>query len=192
MKAFSTKILISVTAVALLLFVTVGSTAAYLYIGTPNVTNTFQPSQVSCAVVENGTAYTGNVVSVSQKSNVTIKNTSNIPAYIRAAILVTWKSADGKVYAVQPQEGTDNDYTLQLNTTDWMQGTDGYYYYNSSVTANGSTTALITSATRIKESFVGSNNTQYYLSIEIVAEAIQADGMGVTSAQDAWAAALTN
>ena len=179
------KALIALASVALLLCAAVGSTAAYLRDNTGTVTNTFLPGQVSCAVVENGTAYTDSTVSVANKSNVTVKNTGNVPAYIRAAILVTWKSADGTVYAAVPQSGTGKDYTLQLNTADWSES-GGFYYYKSAVAPEGLTSALISSARQITAGPVGVDHTQYTLSIEILAEAIQADGMGASSAQDAW------
>ena len=48
------------------------------------------------------------------------------------------------------------------------------------------TDILINSATQTVTGPVGTDGTQYYLSIEIVASAIQAEGMGATSAQEAW------
>ena len=182
MKKFPRKAMILSIAVALLLLAAAGSTLAYLVDNSGTITNTFTPSEVTCAVVENGQAYTSNAVSVASKSGVTIQNTGNIPAYIRAAILVTWKSAGGTVYAAKPL-GTD--YTLDINTDDWTLE-NGYYYYNTPVSPNLFTEELIRSATQVNDGPIGSDGTQYYLSIEIVAEAIQADGMGADSATDAW------
>lgn len=186
MNAFSKKTLTALVAVVLLLLVATGSTLAYIFTKTEPVENTFVPAQVSCAVVENGTLYTANSLTVSSKSNVTIQNTSTVPAYIRAAIIVTWKNEAGNVYALKPV--IDDDYSLSVNTTDWS-GSGEFYYYNSDVAANGSTTNLINSASQLSDSIVGSDGTMYSLSIEILAEAIQAGGMGATSAQDAWAKA---
>ncbi len=188
MNTFVKKTLIILVSVVLLLLVAGGSTLAYLFAKTDSLENTLSPAQVSCAVVENGEEYTDSTVNVSSKSNVTIKNTSNISAYIRASILVTWKSADGNVYAAKPEPGTDKDYILQINTSDWSEH-DGFYYYKSDVPAGATTSALITSASQINQGPMGTDNTQYYLSIEIVAEAIQAEGMGANSAQNAWTAA---
>lgn len=182
MNIFPKKTLTALVSVALLLLVGSGSTLAYLFTNTDSVENTFTPAQVSCAVVENDQAYTSNTVNITNnnKSNVTIKNTSNVPAYIRAAIVVTWKNADGTVYAVAPKSG--DDYKLDIGSG-WIPN-DEFYYYNSQVVADGSTSPLITLAQRNQAAPEG-----YYLSIEILAEAIQAEGMGVTSAQDAWAKA---
>ena len=187
MSMVSKKARIALIAVALLLINLVGSSVAYMLDKTSKVSNTFEPAEVSCAVVENGNEYTAHTVNVSSKSNVSIKNTGNVPAYIRAAILVTWKSENGTVYAMKPEMGTEKDYTLQLNYNDWFEE-GGFYYYKSAVSVDSLTSNLITSATQIKEGPVGLNNTQYYLSIEILSEAIQADGMGVDSVQQAWAA----
>ena len=182
MKKFSSKAMILFVAVALLLLTAAGSTLAYLVDNSAIITNTFIPSEVTCAVVENGQAYTDDVVSVASKSGVTIQNTGDIPAYIRASILVTWKSTGGIVYAAKPA-GTD--YTLRINTDDWTMK-NGYYYHNTPVSPNLFTEQLIESATQVNDGPVGSDGTQYYLSIEIVAEAIQADGMGAKSAIYAW------
>ena len=184
MNAFSKKTLITLVSVVLLLLVGTGSTLAYLFTNTDSVENTFTPAQVSCAVVENSQEYPANTVSITnnKKSNVTIKNTSNVPAYIRAAIVVTWKKADGTVYAVKPK--STEEYELEIGG-DWTQD-GGFYYYNSNVAADDFTSALITSAQQ-----KGNAPDGYYLSIEILAEAIQAEGWGddVDTAQEAWAAA---
>ena len=183
MKKYPSKAMILFVAVALLLLTAAGSTLAYLADSSATVTNTFAPSEVTCAVVENGQAYTGSAVTVSSKADVTIQNTGTVPAYIRAAVLVTWKSADGIVYAAKPVEGSD--YTLRINTGDWTLQ-DGYYYHNTAVSPDLFTEILIKSAQQTGDGPLGADGTQYYLSVEIVAEAIQADGMGAGSALDAW------
>ena len=188
MKKFSSKATVLFVAAALLLLTAAGSTLAYLVDDSTTITNTFIPTKVACAVVENGQAYTASAVSVASKSDVTIQNTGTIPAYIRASILVSWKSADGIVYAAKPREGATHDYTLRINTDDWTkQG--GYYYHNSDVSPDLFTEVLIESVQQYSDGPVGADGTQYYLSVEIVAEAIQADGMGAATAQAAWAAA---
>lgn len=179
MHSFSKKTLITVISAALLFLVGTGSTLAYLFTGTASLENTFTPVQVSCAVVENEQVYTANTVNVSSKGNVYIKNTSDVSAYIRAAVVVTWKSTNGNIYALNPVAGTD--YTCEVSSSNWTPGSDGFYYYSSAVDADALTTELITSAAQLKAGPDG-----YYLSVEILAEAIQAEGMGATTAQVAW------
>lgn len=197
MKIVLNKKSMLITSVALLLLVAVGTTLAYIFTKTEPVENKFNPSKVSCAVVEAG----GNPVAAgthntgTEKKDVQIKNTGDTDAYIRVAVVVNWMSADGtKVWATKPVEGTDYSITYATGTG-WEKGSDGYWYYTQSVPAtDGSnlTGILIENATQLLDKGpVGTDNTQYYLSIEIVASAIQAEGMGATSAQDAWAKAKT-
>ena len=192
MRKFISKKSILIVTLALLLTVAVGSTLAYIFMRTDPVNNTFTPAQVSCAVVENGGRLVTNAIvnTGSEKTNVQIKNTGDTYAYIRVAIVITWKNDQGVVWAEAP---TSNDYTIEWNLTadGWVKGPDGYYYYSNAVSSNAFTGILIEKVT-LKDGSqppIGTDGTKYYLSVEIVASAIQADGMGVTSAQDAWAKA---
>lgn len=192
-KNYKKKTLLTMS-VALLLSVAVGITLAYVFTNTNSVENTFKPSKVSCAVVENDSAieYPGNVVHTgTTKKNVKIKNTGDTDAYIRVAVVVNWMSEDGtKVWATKPVAGEDKDYTISYKLSNgWIDGGDGYYYYTQPVDPGDMTNILITSATQIATGPKGTDGTQYYLSIEIVASAIQSSGMGANSAQEAWAKA---
>lgn len=163
--------------VALLLLVAVGATLAYILTNTDPVVNTFTPSKVSCAVVENsGTPVSGGIQNTGdKKSNVQIKNTGDTDAYIRVAVVANWVSADGsRVWAQKPIENTD--YTMTLaSAADWIRGADGFYYYGEDVSPSHLTELLITEA-KLMDGVTapkGTDGTQYYLSIEIVASAIQ-------------------
>ena len=199
MKKYINKKTVLITSVALLLLVAVGTTLAYVFTKTDPVENRFDPSKVSCAVVEvvekgDSSENTANVVQTGKsKTNVQIKNTGDTDAYIRAAVVVNWMSEDGtKVWATKPVAGEDKDYTISYNLSNgWIDGGDGYYYYTQPVDPGDMTNILITSATQNATGPKGTDGTQYYLSIEIVASAIQADGMGAASAKDAWAKAKT-
>lgn len=182
------RLTVLLVSLSLILVVGVGVTLAYVFASTGNVVNTFTPSHVSCAVVEmnNNSQETtqvsaGKVENLTSKQEVQIKNTGDTEAYIRAAIIVTWKKADGTVYAKSPVENVD--YIMQLNLTPdgWVLGADGYYYYTKPVAAGATTGMLISSAT------AGTDLDGYYISIEIVASAIQSN-LG-NDAQSAWAEA---
>ena len=134
----------------------VGGTVAYLVTKTDPVVNTFTPGEVSCKIDETFDGTT--------KSNVYVTNTGNTNAYIRAAIIVTWKDAAGNIAATVPAKGTD--YTLELNETDWVEH-DGYYYYKGSVAPNAQTEKLIKTCTDLR------SNGDYTLCVEILADAIQ-------------------
>ena len=184
MKNHITKKTIAIISLALLILITVGTTLALVFTNTNPVENTFKPSKVSCAVVEgtnapveNGTVDTGTV-----KQDVTIKNTGDTDAFIRVAVVVNWMSADRtKVWAVDPvlaQYATDlkGEYFIEFNTnSNWIQGADGYWYYTKSVAPGASTPNLINTAYLMNgvTGPKGTDGMQYYLSIEIVASAIQ-------------------
>ena len=59
----------------------IGTTLAFIFTNTGKVENTFNPAQISCLVTEE---FENNI-----KTNVSIKNTGNTDAYIRAAVIVT-------------------------------------------------------------------------------------------------------
>lgn len=160
--------------------IAVSGTIAFITMQTDRKTNTFDPAQVSCEVMEefNGTV----------KSNVAVKNTGNTDAYIRAAVNITWmKDADASdqtVTARTPQNGTDYDITYLVNTG-WIEGTDGYWYYQSPVVPGANTGTLIENCTQLATANVPEG---YHLSVEIVASAIQSSPETVVLAE--WKVAL--
>lgn len=149
----------------LVLGVAVGGTVAFLSTRTDSKENTFTPSKVTCEVTE---TFNNNV-----KSNVAVKNTGDTTAFIRAAINVTWMSnkdaVDQTVSSKVPVKNTD--YSIQLaDNTNWIQGADGYYYYQLPVGPQDSTEVLIEEC-KLQEN--ASVPDGYHLSVEIVASAIQ-------------------
>lgn len=172
-KKRSTILLVSLISLAV---ITVGVTLAYVFSSTNNVMNQFIPSKVACAVVENGNdpVTSGEVENVSTKSDVRIQNTGDTEAYIRVAVVVNWKNDAGTVWATKPV--LDTDYEIDYNLPNgWFYGGDGFYYYSKPVSPETLTNILINSA-RLKEGVVpptGTDGSQYFLSIEIVASAIQ-------------------
>lgn len=149
----------------LVLGVAVGGTVAFLSTRTDSKENTFTPSKVTCEVTE---TFNNNV-----KSQVAVKNTGDTTAFIRAAINVTWMSnkdaADQTVSSKVPVKNTD--YSIQLaDNTNWIQGADGYYYYQLPVKPQDSTEVLIEECKLQNNASVPDG---YHLSVEIVASAIQ-------------------
>lgn len=170
-KTFSKKkLILTIVPLALVLLVAVGVTVAYLVDKANPVENVFEPGYVTTEVNE---TFVNN-----QKTDVTIKNTGNVDAYIRAAVVINWKDSDGNILAAVPDGGS---YTVTgaYNTTasgstipdTWFKGSDDYYYYTSRVAPGGNTTGnLIDEATAtIPEG--------YQLSIEILSSGVQADGV---------------
>ena len=150
-----------------MLTLSVGGTIAYLITDTRPVENTFTPGNVACQVIEPNWNDEDTA-----KENVFIKNTGNTDAYIRAAIVVTWQNADGKVLAEVPQENVD--YTLSINTNGWGKKGD-YYYCTTAGSPNTQTSVLINSCTVIKA------KEGYSLCVDVLAQAIQSSPNTVES-----------
>lgn len=161
------KTVLLLAMVVLILAGAVGGTLAYIVTSSGPVQNTFTPAHVTCAVEED---FSNNV-----KNNVKIRNTGNTSAYIRAAVVGNWVK-DGKIVA--PWE--DN---ITYNQSDWVEGSDGYYYYKYAVAAGQVTNNLFNSYTP------GSTPVEdAHLEMTIVCQAVQAEGLGsgVTDAQSAF------
>ena len=152
---------------ALLVTAVVGTTVAFIFTKSDSVNNTFTPARVACEVVD--------------KTNhtYTVANTGYTAAYIRVAVLVNWKNSNG-FYAQAPAFQVDRG-------ADWVLGSDGYYYFTKPVAVGAET------ATNLKVTLAAGATEPdgYDLSVEVVASAIQAEGMGASSAQDAWVKAMT-
>ena len=176
MKKNNMKSILTLASLALIVTSVIGTTIAYLVSNEVSVTNTFTAAQVSNKVEEkfNGTT----------KSNVKIQNTGDIPAYIRVALICTWKDAEGN-FVSEPASLEDN-----LNIVWGELGKDGddadegywvksagYYYYNTEVPAGGFTGNLIDSAT-VKIA------NGYQFNLEIISSAIQAEP--INAVKDAW------
>lgn len=157
--------------VALILAVTVGGTLAYLVTATPAILNIFNPAQVSCRV----------------EQDLSITNTSDVPAYLRAMVVVNWtKTVDGQtqIAAEPPVLGTDYTITVDGN---WTEDANGIYYYKDAVDPTEKISFVTVSQ-------IGTQNDDgYTLTVEVVAEAIQAEGIntdGTTPVKDAWGVTL--
>ena len=103
------------------------------------------------------------------KTNISVKNTGDIEAYVRAFFLVTWVSdLDGSTYAGMPQENVD--YSLTIGSVKWTLGSDGFYYYSNFVYEHGITEALIGELAALSQAPDG-----YSLNVQVFASAIQAN-----------------
>lgn len=148
-------------ALALAGAIAVGGTVAWLSAATGAVTNTFEPGEVTTEIVEN--------VDSNVKENVKVTNTGNIPAYIRAKVVVNWVDDQGVVSASAPI--LEKDYTAEFKLDQgWTQGADGFYYYTSQVAPGASTGVLLIRCAPVGDEAPAGCR----LSVEILDEAIQA------------------
>ena len=160
----------------------IGMTVGFLSTRTEPVQNDFTYGKVSCEVLETFGKENNRYI----KRDVRIKNTGNTSAYIRVLLVFTWKDEKGNVYVNKPQ--INEDYQINPDISNgWSiyQNSIGTYsyYYKYPVAAGGVTPNLIDSLIQIP-GVVGPENGKYALSVEIVADAVQAEP--TDAVMDAW------
>ncbi len=158
-----------VLSLILLLALAVGGTIAWLNARTPEVTNTFTPATVTCEVEEEFDKNTG------VKTDVNVKNTSDIDVYIRVK-LVTYRTND----AGQHIGGTAElpAFTLGEN---WVEK-DGYYYYTLPVAPDKTPAANLADKMTLTASYDDADGGKQAL--DVMAEAIQSAPEEAVA--DAW------
>lgn len=157
-----------VIATVMLLALAIGGTVAWLTDTSPAVVNTFTPSHVSCEVVEDFNDQTG------VKSKVQVKNTSDIPAFIRVK-LVTYRT-NGKGEHI----GGTADLPSFTPGEGWQEH-NGYYYYTQPVQPQNFTGILIDEI-QLQDPYTDADGGRQ--AIDVMAEAIQS--MPATAVQEAW------
>ena len=143
-------------ATVMLFALAVGGTIAWLIDKDSPLVNTFDPSKVTCEVQEK---FDGKV-----KSDVNVKNTGDIDAFIRVK-LVTYRTNDAGQHiggtAALPQ------FTLGAN---WVEF-NGYYYYTLPVAPGNKPATKLTDSMTLTESYDDADGG--HQSIDVMAEAIQ-------------------
>ena len=124
------KLFLVTLSVFLMVGIVAGGTLAYLVAKSERVENNFIAASVSCRVDE----------------DFTVTNTSNVDAYLRAAVVVNWMDDNGDIRGIAPKAGTD--YTLRIGDN-WKKIGD-YYYYTTDV-APGTTTETVVCSAKLIE-----------------------------------------
>lgn len=171
MRSRKQKWLAAVMIAVLAITATTGAVYAYLSATTDPVENTLTAAPTHTIDIEE-TFPTGATNPIKKNVCVDVGN-PGYAVYVRAAIVVTWKKGND-VYAYKPVQKTDDavgDYALELNLTDWFQGSDGFYYLRSMVNS-GDTAELIKTCSQLQDGPEGG----YTLHVEIIAQTIQAKG----------------
>lgn len=159
-------------AVIAILMLSITGTLAYIALNTKDLVNEFVLVEIPNEIISS---------SDTELSNVTIKNTStDKDAYIRATVVASWAETDedgnitDAVWGIAPEEGVD--YTINWETTGWKEypSDSGIRYYTSKVSAGAETSILFTDCIEIDS---GNKPDGYELTIEILAQSIQADGV---------------
>lgn len=167
MKKKQNKSLLALVLVALLLTIAVSGTLAYLVDRTQTVTNTFTPTQVDIEVkddykIEN------------------VNNPKNVDAYVRAAVLVNWKLGND-VFGEVP-----TGYSWEIGT-DWEKAADGFYYYKKKLPVGSVTPALVVD---FQKGTASAPATEFELTVEILAQAIQAEPDSVV--ETVWSSGVSD
>lgn len=174
LKKLNKKSIIIIVAVTVILTAAAGGVWAFLESRPDPITNEFTPAYVTCEVdetFENGI-----------KKDVSVRNTGNVGAYIRAVVIVNFQNAEGEVLSSSPKEGID--YTVVWAESGWIKGADGFWYYSSAVAPGKNTADLIESASAVTAP------DGFSLNIRVIATAIQAEP---TEAVDqAWNVTVSN
>lgn len=165
------KVITIVAVILLVAALAVGGTVAYMvYRPAVPVVNSFSPAEVGVPeIIE--TFSDGDTV----KQNVKVKvgEDGDGSYFVRAAVVITLQDGAGNTVARTPVSGID--YTIDMGTG-WTQKSDGYWYYNSAVSAGSTTANLINTCT--------TENEDYHLVVDILAQTIQSAPTSV--AQDQW------
>lgn len=146
-------LLIPILAVVLLLGLITAGVAYYLQ-ETGGATASYQLAQVSCQVDE--------VFDGSEKTEIKVKNTSNVPAYIRVRLVSYWETPSGKIAGRSSPE-------LNVSAADgWRDLGDNTWLYTKPVEPGKSTGNLL------KEPLAMEVDAEGYIPVvKVLAEAIQ-------------------
>lgn len=147
----------TIISVVLILTLAVGGTIAFLSTKTDPVVNTFNPSQVTCSVVENFDGKT--------KTNVNVENTGDIPAFIRVK-LVAYRTNDQGQHI-----GGVSEVPAFTLGKDWAKCGD-YYYYTYPVAPGATPADSLAEVIKLTENYTDVDGG--HQSIDVIAEAIQA------------------
>ncbi len=167
------KLAIAFASAAILLIAAAGTTAAWLAAQSATLSNSFEAAEVTCDIDE---TFSGGV-----KSDVSIRNTGTMDAYIRVALIPVWKDGD----SIAGEAASLGDCTIDWGddgTAAWALGADGYYYCKLPVAAGGNTPVLIDKCTAAAHGGLR-------FELQICAQAVQA--LPVSAVMSVWGSAVT-
>ena len=153
--------------VCILACAAVSGSLAWLISTPEQVVNSFTPGVVTIEVDETfDDEHT-------TKQNVSIKNTGNVPAYIRVALVPAWVDDEGNIAAKPASLELNDDCNIAWGKdgsgyeADWFIGSDGFYYCKTVIEPGASTPILIKSCT------VKGEEHEYDFELQVIASAVQ-------------------
>ena len=157
-RAYRGRMTAMALATVLLLALAIGGTVAWLTANGQPITNTFNPSKVTCEVTETFDKTTG------EKTDVNVTNTGDIHAYIRVKLVTYRTNAQG-----QHIGGTATLPTFTPGAN-WVKYGD-YYYYTLPVAPNGKPATNLADSMTLTGSYNDADGGMQ--AIDVMAEAIQ-------------------
>ena len=161
-------------ATVLLLALTIGGTVAWLTSKTSDITNTFTPSKVTCAVSEIFDEDTG------VKSNVNVTNVGDTDAFIRVKLVTYRTNAEGKHIG-----GTAT--VPQFIPGEGWEEYGGYYYYTKPVAPNEKPESDLISRIQLESVYTDADGG--YQAMDVMAEAIQSEPAEAVG--EAWGVSIS-
>lgn len=167
-----------VIAAALALVTAIGGTMAWLTTHSEGLTNTFTPADIKGTIVEDFSDKT-------TKKDVKIQNDSDVPVYVRVALVPTWVNAAQEPMAepcslndllIKPTAsaaGVSGEIFTPDSSSGWVKGADGYYYYTTPVAAGTTTNPFFAEAT-VKANKTPAGCT---MNLQVLLQMIQAEGV---------------
>ena len=156
------------------------------------VNNEFGVGNIEASIDENGFREVKDWNGSKKDKIVNIENTGNVDCLVRVAIIPRWKDNEeyvlldtSKVELNFSQDMVGDINKVDLPTTKWLDGNDGYYYYMSVVKPNDSTVALLESV-NLKSDSDDSKYLEKTLSIDVKVEVVQATEIGTFQFEDKW------
>lgn len=166
-----------VIAAALALVTAIGGTMAWLTTHSEGLTNTFTPATISGEVKETFNN------PFNTKNNVYIQNTSDVPVYVRVALVPTWVMEENNKFVPVAEPVGNDDVIIDTKEwksfvpaadSNWVKGNDGYYYYKKPLAAADKTddtdlTENLFNTAEAKE------NDLYHMNLQVLLQMIQAE-----------------
>lgn len=156
------------------------------------VNNEFGVGNIEASIDENGFREVKDWNGSKKDKIVNIENTGNVDCLVRVAIIPRWKDNEeyvlldtSKVELNFSQDMVGDINKVDLPTTKWLDGNDGYYYYMSVVKPNDSTVALL-EFVNLKSDSDDSKYLEKTLSIDVKVEVVQATEIGTFQFEDKW------
>ncbi len=128
----------------------IGSTLAY-FTTSDEIVNNFKSGKYQTTIKEDFTSPESWMPGDRVSKTITVTNTGGVPIAVRASYTEKWINAKGEEIPLDDGKG-NTAAIINFNNRDWIQDSDGYYYYGgklamTKVNPNEETSSFISSVT---------------------------------------------